>query len=402
MLKSIKIAAVDAVESTDPCKVMYGRVTGESPITVRVEDRLVLQEKQLVFWVGTGLLKIGDMVLLIRVQGGQQFVVIGRVEDSWGVPAGMLFRAVTATNLRHLPTDGARRLAQLSVGAVVSPTQDNTMNPDSFWMKVNYNGVIGWIPTGNLERVEKFFVGGLVTGRNVNIRSLPSASSSSQVLGTVTNGDKIRIALPGEAQTEASTTFVKIHHGSSLAWISNGSLFPDYPVEYVPPATVIGVHNGAAKTLSPKTKWWMIGGGETYKGKPLKENGRYRVAVGPKILRPNYSDDGRVLADDFNGFNKNIKVILEHKTTKVQKELLCVIKDTKTHTFNKIPRDTGATASFDVDSGYVQTGIRYPDAAFGRTIAPENMDSSVVEFCTDLPLDFAGDDYELVKVVALE
>jgi len=72
MLKSIKIAAVDAVESTDPCKVMYGRVTGESPLTVRVEDRLVLKEKQLAFLEGSGVLAEGDMVTLLRVQGGQQ------------------------------------------------------------------------------------------------------------------------------------------------------------------------------------------------------------------------------------------------------------------------------------------------------------------------------------------
>jgi len=173
-------------------------------------------------------------------------------------------------------------------------------------------------------------------------------------------------------------------------------------VVYVPPTTVSGTHNGTAKTLYPKTQWGLAGGGG-YTGQALKENGRYRVAVGPKILRPNYSDDGRVLADDFNGFNKNIRVVLEHKTTKVQKELLCVIKDTKTHTFNKIPRNTGTTASFNVESGYVQTGIRYPDAAFGRTIAPENMDGSVVEFCTNSAnMDFNPNHYDLVKIIALE
>ena len=122
MLKSIKIAAVDAVESTDPCKVMYGRVIGESPLTVRVEDRLVLKEKQLAFLEGSGILAVGDMVTLLRVQGGQQFVVLGRV----GEPRAMrnAREVISATTLRAEPNADAAPLASLPAGARVSLVSD--------------------------------------------------------------------------------------------------------------------------------------------------------------------------------------------------------------------------------------------------------------------------------------
>jgi hypothetical protein len=256
-------------------------------------------------------------------------------------------------------------------------------------------------PAGAAQR-DRYFVGGLRPGLNVNIRSLPS--SSSQILGTVTNGAKIRIAWPKETQKEGNTTFIKIHHGNLFAWISDGSLFPDYPVEYVPPATVSGTYNGASVTLTPRARWGLAGGGG-YMGEPLKENGRYRVAVGPRILRPGslYPDHLEVKHDEFNGFNKNIRVILEHKTTKAIKELPCVIDCWKAHTFNMFPTNTGTTASFNVESGYVQTGIRYPKATNASDFSPNNMDGSVIEFCTDSSrMDFNPNHYDLVKVIALE
>jgi len=101
---------------------MYGRVIGESPLTVRVEDRLVLKEKQLAFLEGSGVLAEGDMVTLLRVQGGQQFVVLGRV----GEPMGIRFdrQVVAATTLRAEPNMNSVVLASLPAGARVALISD--------------------------------------------------------------------------------------------------------------------------------------------------------------------------------------------------------------------------------------------------------------------------------------
>ena len=162
MLKSIKIAAVDAVESTDPCKVMFGRVTGTSPVTVRVEDRLVLKEKQLAFLEGSGILAEGDMVTLLRVQGGQQFVVLGRVGEPKVMVAGWSsssqWRVTENTYLNEEPISSAKTLARLSAGTVVSTVSGVSFHPagpaDSRdWRKVKYEDLEGWVPAPHLERI---------------------------------------------------------------------------------------------------------------------------------------------------------------------------------------------------------------------------------------------------------
>lgn len=94
----VKRAALEAVASTMPSGVYYGNVTSVSPLKIAVEQKLTLTEKQLVLsslvrdfkvdmttndtrqniTIHLGL-KVGEKVMLIRVQGGQQFVVLDRV-----------------------------------------------------------------------------------------------------------------------------------------------------------------------------------------------------------------------------------------------------------------------------------------------------------------------------------
>lgn len=121
-VKTIKRAALDAVEATKPVVVYYGTVKNESPLEIDVEQKMTLREAQLVLtkavtdhWVdiqvshvtgsrsgGGGYaeyashnhnykgrkkimiyngLKKDEEVLLIRFQGGQKFVVWDRVYD---------------------------------------------------------------------------------------------------------------------------------------------------------------------------------------------------------------------------------------------------------------------------------------------------------------------------------
>jgi len=129
ILQTIKQAAIEAVNASDPTGVLFGTVVSISPLKINVEQRLTLDESFLIlttlvkdfevemtvdhftedddylitrhthpevapgsfdsthkhaykgkkkFLVHLGL-KMGDGVILIKVQGGQKFIVLDRI-----------------------------------------------------------------------------------------------------------------------------------------------------------------------------------------------------------------------------------------------------------------------------------------------------------------------------------
>jgi len=94
LVNLIKQASMGAFESSNPVAVMFGTVTKANPLEVNVEqkftltrDFLVLTERlteykttiagqEIVIRKG---LQAGDKVILLRVQGGQQYIVWDRV-----------------------------------------------------------------------------------------------------------------------------------------------------------------------------------------------------------------------------------------------------------------------------------------------------------------------------------
>lgn len=130
LMKTIKRAAVDAVNATKPVEVCFGKVTNASPLKILVEQKLLLGEGQLVlcrnvteytiemtvnhytenetghthavqdtytgggsssptkhlhaykgrkkFIVHNGL-GVGEEVILLRCQGGQKYIVVDRI-----------------------------------------------------------------------------------------------------------------------------------------------------------------------------------------------------------------------------------------------------------------------------------------------------------------------------------
>lgn len=119
-VENIKRAALDAVLASMPSGVYFGTVISASPLKISVEQKMTLTEKQLVLtslvqdfsvnmtvehqtentsggsgydsfashnhaYKGTKLFKIhlglktGEKVMLIRVQGGQKFIVLDRI-----------------------------------------------------------------------------------------------------------------------------------------------------------------------------------------------------------------------------------------------------------------------------------------------------------------------------------
>lgn len=123
MVPLVKQAALEAMESAKPVQVVFGTVQTVSPLTIRIEQKLTLGEKNLILtrnvtdytvemtvdhfteesaggageaafaahahpYLGRkpflvhNALRPGERVLLLRMQQGRKFVVIDRLEGS--------------------------------------------------------------------------------------------------------------------------------------------------------------------------------------------------------------------------------------------------------------------------------------------------------------------------------
>lgn len=76
----IKQAAVEAVEASQPVNITFGLVTSVSPLKVQVTPRLVLGKNALVMTrtANSSNLSKGDKLILVRVQGGQSYIVLDK------------------------------------------------------------------------------------------------------------------------------------------------------------------------------------------------------------------------------------------------------------------------------------------------------------------------------------
>ena len=94
MIELVKKAAVDAVAASDPVIFLSGKVISAQPLKINVEQRLTLGKEHLMLSGlvkdqkietenGTITLKLGlkaeETVILLRMQGGQKFLVLDRM-----------------------------------------------------------------------------------------------------------------------------------------------------------------------------------------------------------------------------------------------------------------------------------------------------------------------------------
>ena len=94
----IKRAALDAVKAQNPSGVYFGRVISSNPLEIRLSQKIDLDKDMLILPQNLtdyeaditiegsrrsctihNALKKGDIVVMIRVQGGQRYLVIDRV-----------------------------------------------------------------------------------------------------------------------------------------------------------------------------------------------------------------------------------------------------------------------------------------------------------------------------------
>ncbi len=123
LMKTIKKAAVDAVNASKPVEICFGKVTSVSPLKILVEQKMTLGKEQLVltrnvtdyktyitggnvqdyYYTGSNLsgsapvspshvhaigkvqitvhngLVVGDEIILLRQQGGQKYIVVDKI-----------------------------------------------------------------------------------------------------------------------------------------------------------------------------------------------------------------------------------------------------------------------------------------------------------------------------------
>lgn len=94
MINLIKREALKAVNATNPVNVITGTVTSTSPLQINIHQKLTLTNEFLIviehvtrYTVnvsGTTIviregLRINDKVVLLRMQGGNQYVVLDKV-----------------------------------------------------------------------------------------------------------------------------------------------------------------------------------------------------------------------------------------------------------------------------------------------------------------------------------
>ena len=94
----IKRAAVDAVKAQNPSGVYFGQVVSVSPLEIRLSQKITLDQEMLIlpknltdFDVDITIegirrsctvhnkLKSGEIVVMVRMQGGQRYLIIDRV-----------------------------------------------------------------------------------------------------------------------------------------------------------------------------------------------------------------------------------------------------------------------------------------------------------------------------------
>ena len=74
ILDIIKKVALGVFESSNPVKLLFGKVISVAPVKIQVGELLTLTEE---FLVINGAVEKDDTVTLIRCQGGQKYVVLG-------------------------------------------------------------------------------------------------------------------------------------------------------------------------------------------------------------------------------------------------------------------------------------------------------------------------------------
>jgi len=99
-VRAIKTAALDAVDASKPVEVRFGTVVSDDPLEIRVDPKVTISGQQIVLTrafakvaepvigleeLGISSITIdrtlsaGEIVAMLRIQGGQRYLIVDRV-----------------------------------------------------------------------------------------------------------------------------------------------------------------------------------------------------------------------------------------------------------------------------------------------------------------------------------
>ena len=98
MIQIIKRAALEAVQESNPTNVLFGTVLSTNPMQIKIDQKIVLTKEFLIMSRNVSdyetkmtvngqdslitihnALSTGDEVILLKMQGGQKYVVLDKV-----------------------------------------------------------------------------------------------------------------------------------------------------------------------------------------------------------------------------------------------------------------------------------------------------------------------------------
>ena len=244
----------------------------------------------------------------------------------------------------------------------------------------------------------------VVIPKVLNVRS--EASIQSEIIDQLEAKDRVYVT--GNSKEEKTDdgiiVWTQIEYEGEEGWVDDSNILLDRPIvtENFPASVTIEIlyNNGSRKSdvrcLSEKwyTSAYIQASGDT--------EGRYNIAIGPRIMNPKYKDDGEILEEDFLAFSRCVDVVIKKKEGGQQRKLECYVFMWKAHTYNTY-NNADMTVTANVENGIFQTGIRYPNAKNNKEWAEENDDGSVVEFVPDKSYieqkeGIKLEEYELVSI----
>lgn len=78
LVRTIKKAAVDAVNAQNPTTLVFGKVLGVNPLQIQIEQKITLDDKQIIRTKHVTI-NTGDILVLLRMQGGQQYLILAEL-----------------------------------------------------------------------------------------------------------------------------------------------------------------------------------------------------------------------------------------------------------------------------------------------------------------------------------
>lgn len=81
LLKVVKQAAMEAVEQSEPVAVEFGTITKTDPLTVRIDQKKELTKGFLIVTKEVKANITKGKAILLKVQGGQKYLILGMAGD---------------------------------------------------------------------------------------------------------------------------------------------------------------------------------------------------------------------------------------------------------------------------------------------------------------------------------